>query len=94
MDAAELFLTCAVVLSCGNEGLVNRMLMGVPGSVGLHFHCHGWNSFGENPIYVQGNMLSGERSLYLPRYALQLLKIYLNWGETGGNFLLIMIRMS
>lgn len=39
MDAAELFLTCALVLGSGNEGLVNRMLLGVPGSVGLHSHC-------------------------------------------------------
>lgn len=54
MDAAELVLTCAVVLSSGNEGLVNRMLLGVSGSVGLHSHCQGWNMLWREPRACAG----------------------------------------
>lgn len=94
MDAAELFLTCAVVLSCGNEGLVNRMLLGVPGSVELHSHCQGWNMLWGEPHICAGYHAVRRKEPLPAEVCPSTIENIFELGRNRWEISLIMIRMS
>lgn len=70
------------------------MLLGVHGSVGLHPHCQGWNMLWGEPHICAGLARCHEKGAFTCGGMPFNLKILLHWGEKGGKFLLIMIRMS